>query len=187
MPSLAEHETHGQAERCVAFRLERLAVSSAAAATRVGRSRGFQIVDTLRSTKEARVRETMRTTSLVIAAAAALAVQTARAQTARATTTPAPDLKATLDAAANALGMIRGPQRIDALSTVEYWGTGFTYAFGQSFRPDMPWPAFKATYHASISYLVPGMRVDVTRTNPDGQVQGGGGLPLAAPQRQIQV
>jgi glyoxylase-like metal-dependent hydrolase (beta-lactamase superfamily II) len=31
------------------------------------------------------------------------------------------------------------------------------------------------------------MRVDVTRSNPDGLVQGGGGLPLAAPQRQIQV
>ena len=129
----------------------------------------------------------MRTVWLVITAAVALAAQTADAQTPEATTLPGSDLKATLDAAANALGMIRGPQRIDALSTVEYWGTGFAYAFGQSFRPDMPWPAFKATYHASISYLVPGMRVDITRTNPDGPVQGGGGLPLAAPQRQIQV
>ena len=33
----------------------------------------------------------------------------------------------------------------------------------------------------------PAMRVDVTRSNPDGLIQGGGGLPLAAPQRQIQV
>src|SRR5947207_14131141 len=51
----------------------------------------------------------------------------------------------------------------------------------------MPWPAFKATYHAGIGYQVPGMRVDITRRNPDGPVEGGGGLPLAAAQRQIQV
>jgi glyoxylase-like metal-dependent hydrolase (beta-lactamase superfamily II) len=83
--------------------------------------------------------------------------------------------------------MIRGPQRIDAVSTLEYWGTGSIYAFGQSYHPDLAWPAFKVTYHASLSYAVPAMRVDVTRSNPDGLVQGGGGLPLAAPQRQIQV
>jgi len=86
-----------------------------------------------------------------------------------------------------ALGMIRGPQRIDAINTVEYWGEGYAYSFGQAYRPDMPWPPAKATYHASLSYFIPAMRVDVTRSNPDGPVQGGGGLPLAAPVRQIQV
>jgi hypothetical protein len=86
-----------------------------------------------------------------------------------------------------ALGMIRGPRRIDAIATLEYWGTGYTYAFGQAYRPDTPWPPFKVTYHASLSYALPAMRVDVTRSNPDPPVQGGGGLPLAAPQRQIQV
>jgi glyoxylase-like metal-dependent hydrolase (beta-lactamase superfamily II) len=99
----------------------------------------------------------------------------------------AQDVGATIKAAEYALGMIRGPRRIDAISTLEYWGTGYTYAFGQAYRPDGPWPAFKVTYHASLSYAVPAMRVDVTRSNPDGLVQGGGGLPLAAPQRQIQV
>src|SRR6202158_6561673 len=98
----------------------------------------------------------------------------------------AQDAGATIKAAEYALGMIRGPRRIDAVSTLEYWGTGYTYAFGQAYRPDGPWPAFKVTYHASLSYAVPAMRVDVTRSNPDGLVQGGGGLPLAAPQRQIQ-
>jgi len=86
-----------------------------------------------------------------------------------------------------ALGMIRGPQRIDAINTVEYWGEGYAYSFGQAYRPDMPWPPARATYHASLSYFIPAMRVDVTRSNPDGPVQGGGGLPLAAPVRQIQV
>ena len=109
--------------------------------------------------------------------AGALAVPSAHAQ----------DPAATIKTAEYALGMIRGPQRIDAVSTLEYWGTGSTYAFGQSYRPDLAWPAFKVTYHASLSYAVPAMRVDVMRSNPDGLVQGGGGLPLAAPQRQIQV
>jgi glyoxylase-like metal-dependent hydrolase (beta-lactamase superfamily II) len=99
----------------------------------------------------------------------------------------AQDVAATLKAAEYALGMIRGPQRIDPINTFEYWGTGSTHAFGQAYRPGMPWPAFKVTYHASLSYAVPAMRVDVTRSNPEGLVQGGGGLPLAAPQRQIQV
>jgi hypothetical protein len=83
--------------------------------------------------------------------------------------------------------MIRGPQRIDAVSTLEYWGTGSTYSFGQSYRPDLASPTFKVTYHASLSYAVPAMRVDVMRSNPDGLAQGGGGPSLAAPQRQIQV
>jgi len=65
----------------------------------------------------------------------------------------AQDAAATIKTAEYALGMIRGPQRIDAINTVEYWGTG------------------TVAYHASISYAVPAMRVDVTR----------------AGQRQIQV
>src|SRR5712691_2875063 len=113
----------------------------------------------------------------VIAVVVALAAQSLSAQ----------DAAATIKAAEYALGMIRGPQRIDAINTLEYWGTGNTYAFGQAYRPDMAWPAFKATYHVSLSYRASAMRVDVTRSNPDGLIQGGGGLPLAAPQRQIQV
>src|SRR5450755_1589107 len=65
----------------------------------------------------------------------------------------AQDAATTIKTAEYALGMIRGPQRIDAINTVEYWGTG------------------SVAYHASVSYAVPAMRVDVAR--------GG--------QRQIQV
>jgi glyoxylase-like metal-dependent hydrolase (beta-lactamase superfamily II) len=109
--------------------------------------------------------------------AGAMAAPSARAQ----------DAQAVIKTAEYALGMIRGPQRIDAINTLEYWGTGSTYAFGQSYRPGSAWPEFKVNYHASLSYAVPAMRVDMTRSNPDGLIQGGGGLPLAAPQRQIQV
>src|SRR5665213_3864600 len=65
----------------------------------------------------------------------------------------AQDAAATIKTAEYALGMIRGPQRIDAINTVEYWGTG------------------SVTYHTSVSYAVPAMRVDITRSG----------------QRQIQV
>ena len=99
----------------------------------------------------------------------------------------AQDAQAVIKNAEYALGMIRGPQRIDAINTIEYWGTGFTYAFGQAYHPGSAWPAYKATYHASLSYAVPAMRIDLTRSNPDGPIQGGGGLPLAGPQRLIQV
>lgn len=109
--------------------------------------------------------------------AGALAAPCARAQ----------DAQAVIKTAEYALGMVRGPQRIDAVNTLEYWGAGSTYAFGQAYRPGSAWPEFKATYHVSLSYAVPAMRVDITRSNPDGLIQGGGGLPLAAPQRQIQV
>lgn len=109
--------------------------------------------------------------------AGALAAPSARGQ----------DAQAVIKTAEYALGMIRGPQRIDAINTLEYWGTGSTYAFGQAYHPGSAWPEFKVTYHASLSYALPAMRVDVTRSNPDGPIQGGGGLPLAAPQRQIQV
>jgi glyoxylase-like metal-dependent hydrolase (beta-lactamase superfamily II) len=109
--------------------------------------------------------------------AGALAAPSARAQ----------DAQAVIKTAEYALGMIRGPQRIDAINTLEYWGMGSTYAFGQAYHPGSPWPEFKVTYHASLSYAVPAVRVDMTRSNPDGLIQGGGGVPLAAPQRQIQV
>jgi len=36
----------------------------------------------------------------------------------------AQDATARIKAAQYALGMIRGPQRIDAINTMEYWGTG---------------------------------------------------------------
>jgi hypothetical protein len=99
----------------------------------------------------------------------------------------AQDAQAVIKTAEYALGMIRGPQRIDAINTIEYWGTGSIYTAGQAGNPGSARREFKTMYHASLSYAVPGMRVDVTRSNPDGPAQGGGGLPLAAPQRQIQV
>src|SRR6185503_3908665 len=87
----------------------------------------------------------------------------------------------TLDAAARALGATN-------LTAIQYSGSGTNNAFGQAYAPGGPWPAFKVTsYTASINYATPAMRVEVDRTNPDGQIRGGGGLPVLAPQKQIQV
>src|SRR4029453_9933028 len=88
----------------------------------------------------------------------------------------AQDAKATLEAAAKGL---RGR------NPIQYTGRGSNNAYGQAFKPGDPWPAFKVTsYTATVDYKAPAMRVELDRTNPDGVVRGGGGLPLLAPQNQ---
>jgi glyoxylase-like metal-dependent hydrolase (beta-lactamase superfamily II) len=113
----------------------------------------------------------MRKVVVTIAVVATVAVLTVRAQ----------DARTTLDAAAKAIGS-------DSLTSLQFSGTGMNAAYGQAFRPGGPWPAFKVTsYTASINYGASAMRIELDRTNPDGKVEGGGGLPLVAPQKQIQV
>jgi hypothetical protein len=151
---------------------------------------------------------------LTIAAVATLTIQTAAAQNekAKASTgakadaaagaeakvapSDAADVAKTLRAAADALGMVRwsdigaGNVRlpaVDVVTTVEFWGSGTTYGLGQAHKPSGPSPAFKTEYHVALAYNPPAMRVEMTRTNPDGPIQGGGGLPPAVPQHSIQV
>lgn len=91
------------------------------------------------------------------------------------------DEKATVDAAARALGSTN-------LTSIQYSGSGTNNAFGQAYAPGGPWPAFKVSnYTASIDYATPAMQVEIERTNPDGEIRGGGGLPLLAAQKQVQV
>ena len=105
------------------------------------------------------------------------------------TMTWAQDATAAIEAASGALGVLRGTEQSDSLVRLQFAGTGTMGAFGQAWRPDMPWPSFKLTnFKATISYANPtAVRMEIERTNPDGLVQGGGGLPLAAPQRLVQV
>src|SRR5437867_122100 len=70
----------------------------------------------------------------------------------------AQDAAARIKAAQYALGMIRGPQRIDAINTLEYWGTGYAQK-----------PANMVTYHVSLSYLTPAMRIDIAQSAPAGR------------------
>jgi len=148
---------------------------------------------------------------LMLAALSALAFQTAGAQSekskaagakrkaaasadAKAVASTGAEVAKTLKAAADALGMARWSgvgggklPEVDVVNRMEIWGSGMTYAFGQAYKPGGPWPAFKTEYHVALGYNPPAMRVEMTRTNPDGAIQGGGGLPLAAPQHSIQT
>ncbi len=95
----------------------------------------------------------------------------------------AQDGKATLDAVAAALGAK------STLTSLQFSAKGSNHAYGQAWRADMPWPAFKIfSYTATIDYATPALRIDLQRTNPDvTPVRGGGGLPLLAPQAQSQA
>ena len=140
------------------------------------------------------------TRMLMIAALAALALQTAAAQSKYAKASDSaknktagsvdaaagpntPDLAKTLQAAAEAVGLARwsgvGGQRlpeVDVINTMEIWATGTTYGLGQPYKPSEPWAAFKTEFHAAIGYNPPAMRLEMTCTNAG-----------AAPQHTIQV
>jgi len=137
---------------------------------------------------------------LMIAALAALAFQTAAAQSNYAKASDSaknktagtvdaaagpntPDLAKTLQAAAEAVGLARwsgvGGQRlpeVDVINTMEIWATGTTYGLGQPYKPGESWTAFKTEFHAALGYNPPAMRLEMTCTNAG-----------AAPQHTIQV
>jgi hypothetical protein len=115
------------------------------------------------------------TTAVLLTVALAAAPGAAQnAQPAMPPAEPAKDLESALYKAADALGMLRGPQERDGIITFEYWATGTMDVQGK--------PCQLKEYRASVRYPaadrretfpVPGMRVDFTCAD------GG--------QRQIQV
>lgn len=96
----------------------------------------------------------MRSIAAGVALGVALAIPVIQAQ-------QAPDLKKVLYNAADALGMLRGAQEVDRIATIRYWASGTAPMSGQ--------PAPVTGYAASVNFHVPGMRVDVTRTNGSPQ------------------
>ena len=64
------------------------------------------------------------------------------------------------------------------LKSVRYSGTGFAYAFGQNYRPDVPYPKFYAKYSRSIDFEKGVSREETTRTQFEDPPRGGGGQPL---------
>jgi len=114
-------------------------------------------------------------------ATAGATANTAKAADAEASASATPDVAKSLRAAADALGMVRWSDigagnvhlpAIDVINTIEFWGSGTTYASGQSDKMGGPRSAFKTEYHVTLAYNPPAMRVEMTRTNPDGTVQG---------------
>lgn len=98
----------------------------------------------------------------VVAVVSILALQMTDAQSDK------PDVATTLKAAADAMGMPRwsglgGGQlpELDVVNRIDFRGSGTSYGSGQP-------STFKTEYHAALSYNPPAMRVEITRTNPDG-------------------
>jgi hypothetical protein len=75
--------------------------------------------------------------------------------------TVAPDVESTLYKAADFLGMLRRQTDVDAVLTVDYQGTGSMMVDGQSRSLD--------SYRGTVRYDVPGMRADLTVSEPAGE------------------
>lgn len=113
----------------------------------------------------------MRTRLFVSSCVVVIAVAAAIAQ----------DAKTALGDAARAMGAAN-------LTSIQYSGSGFNFALGQSPNPDAPWPRFivkNATI--AINYDAPAMRLELLRTQGENPPRGGGGQPLLGEQRQVQL
>ena len=64
------------------------------------------------------------------------------------------------------------------LKTIQYSGSGFAYAFGQSYLPGGPYPKFYAKYSRAIDFDKRLSREETMRTQFENPPRGGGGQPL---------
>jgi hypothetical protein len=108
----------------------------------------------------------MKTTSVITCLVAFLVVSAAAApqQAPARRYTPAPgakDLKAVLFNWMWHMGMLRGPQEIEAVATLEHQATGTVVVDGQ--------PCKLAKYRVSTNYQVSGQRIQYTCTRASGQ------------------
>jgi len=91
------------------------------------------------------------------------------------------DAKTTLEGVAKAMG---GTD----LKSIQYSGSGSTYAVGQNPNPTAPWPRFNAkSFTRSINYDTASMRDDIVRTQAEQPPRGGGGQPVIGENRQVQL
>src|SRR6266704_3370275 len=112
----------------------------------------------------------------VYVAAALLALIVAMRETQR-----AQDARGVLQAAVKAMGTAN-------VKTVQYSGTGFNSAVGQSFSPAEDWPRFEVTrYTRTIDYDAKFSREELTRRQGNNPPRGGGGTPLQGEQQQVAV
>ena len=87
------------------------------------------------------------------------------------------DAKAVLDGVAKAMGDVK---------SLQYTGSGSTFAFGQNPAPGTPWPRFNVkSFTRMINYDTPAMRDEIVRTQAEPGERGGGGIPLVGEQRQL--
>jgi glyoxylase-like metal-dependent hydrolase (beta-lactamase superfamily II) len=93
-------------------------------------------------------------------------------------TAVAQDARAVLQAASTAMGA-------QNLKTVQFTGTGWNAAMGQSFSPEADWPRFEVTkYTRTINYDAQSSDEEITRRQGTYPPQGGGGTPIQGDQQQ---
>src|SRR6266849_4484292 len=93
----------------------------------------------------------------------------------------AQDARTVLQNAAQAMGAAN-------LKTIQYSGTGWNAAVGQSFSPQEDWPRFEVTrYMRTIDYDAKSSREEFTRRQGNNPPRGGGGTPLQGDQQQVAI
>ena len=92
------------------------------------------------------------------------------------------DAQSVLRAAATAMG---DPSDV---RSIQYSGTGWVGALGQSYSPNEDWPRFEVTsYTRTIDYTAGSSREEYTRRQGDYPHRGGGGTPIQGEQRRISM
>ena len=93
-------------------------------------------------------------------------------------TATAQDARATLAAAATALGA-------DTVKSLEFSGSGVHFALGQSPTPGQPWPRFNVkSFTRSVNYETASLHDEIVRTQAENPPRGGGQQPVRGEQRQ---
>src|SRR5215510_7910702 len=96
-------------------------------------------------------------------------------------TVRAQDARSVLQAAMKAMGTAN-------VKTIQYTGTGWNAAVGQSFSPQEDWPRFEVTrYTRTIDYDAKSSREELTRRQGNNPPRGGGGTPLQGEQQQVAI
>src|SRR5205823_7282497 len=93
----------------------------------------------------------------------------------------AQDARGVLQSAIKAMGA-------GSVKTIQYSGTGWNAAVGQSFSPQEDWPHFEVTrYTRSIDYDAKSSREELTRRQGTNPPRGGGGTPIQGEQQQVAI
>src|SRR5262245_19135092 len=105
---------------------------------------------------------------LVVAAAAQNSSSTKQGTKGAANAQPA---KSVLEKAAKAMGATD-------LKSIQYSGSGFNFAVGQSVQPGASWPRFNVkSYSRLINYETVSSKEELLRTQGENPPKGGGGKP----------
>ena len=73
-----------------------------------------------------------------------------------------------------------------SLNSIQYSGSGYHFALGQSINPRAPWPTFNLkSYSRIINFETASSREELVRTQFENPPRGGGAQPIVGEQRQV--